>query len=48
MDDQIRDDQIVKSSSRRTRNIMLALVLAAFSLAMYASIFWRLSTNPLE
>ncbi len=36
------------STSKRRRNIMLAIILAAGSLAMYVSIFLRLSTNPLE
>jgi len=48
MDDQIRDEQTAKSSSSRTRNVMLGLILAAAALGMYASIFWRLSVNPLE
>jgi hypothetical protein len=29
------------------RNLILGLILAAASLIMYASIFWRLSVNPL-
>lgn len=48
MNDQIRDEQTAKSSSTRKRNILLGLILAAASLAMYASIFYRLSVNPLE
>lgn len=48
MEDQIRDEQAEKSSSRRTRNLLLGLILAAAALGMYASIFWRLSVNPLE
>lgn len=34
--------------SKRRRNVILALVLAAASLAMYFSIFVRLTVNPLE
>jgi hypothetical protein len=32
----------------KRRNLVLAIVLAAFALAMYASIFLRLSENPLS
>lgn len=32
----------------KRRNFVLAIVLAAFALAMYASIFLRLSENPLS
>lgn len=48
MNDQIRDVQTEKRFSKRTRNIVLGLILAVASLGMYASIFWRLSVNPLE
>ncbi|MDA8637205.1 hypothetical protein N9L49_01150 [Rhodospirillales bacterium] len=47
MNEKINDEPSVKSSSRK-RNIILGLILAAASLGMYASIFWRLSVNPLE
>lgn len=48
MTEEIREEPTEKSSSTRTRNIMLGLILAAAALGMYASIFWRLSVNPLE
>lgn len=35
-------------ASRRRRNIVLGLLLAAASLTMYVSIFFRLSYNPLN
>lgn len=47
MTEEIRDEPTEKSPSTRTRNIMLGLILAAASLGMYASIFYRISTGPL-
>lgn len=32
---------------KRKRNFLLAIILAGAALAMYASIFFRLSVNPL-
>lgn len=37
-----------KRGAKRRRNIALAIVLAFGALTMYASIFYRLSVNPLE
>ena len=48
MSDQLPEDRSEKSTSTRTRNIMLGLILGAAALAMYASIFYRLTVNPLE
>lgn len=36
------------SRGTKRRNVLLAIVLAAGALAMYASIFLRLSENPLS
>lgn len=47
MNDKIDDDQEALQNTKRKRNIMLALILAAAVLVMYVSIFYRLSVNPL-
>lgn len=39
---------LTMTASRRRRNIVLGLILAAASLTMYVSIFFRLSYNPLS
>ena len=41
------DKNTTQKSGMGRRNLLLGLILAAASLIMYASIFWRLSVNPL-
>jgi flagellar basal body-associated protein FliL len=36
------------SPARKRRNVILGVILAAAALAMYLSIFFRLSENPLQ
>ncbi|WNK01027.1 hypothetical protein L2D14_06270 [Thalassospiraceae bacterium LMO-JJ14] len=38
----------IPASNRKMRNVILAIVLATAALAMYASIFLRLTDNPLQ
>ena len=48
--DSMTDDAAKSTGSKSgmsRRNLILGLILAAASLIMYASIFWRLSINPL-
>ena len=42
------EEQSQGTPSNKRRNLILGLILAVAALGMYASIFFRLSTNPLQ
>jgi len=49
MSEQTRaNNDTIPASNRKMRNVILAVVLAVAALAMYASIFLRLTGNPLQ
>lgn len=45
--DDMENNTEVSPNSKR-RNLILAVILAAASITMYVSIFFRLSENPLQ
>lgn len=49
MSDQNKTEKDTRNAhGNKRRNVILAIVLAAAALAMYASIFLRLAENPLS